>query len=98
MTRLIGVSRCLYQHLLICYPSELRSRFGTEMADVFEDLLCEAVAERGVSGVLSSWRTALWELLTIAGPRRFNETTLMACALSFVISSALFLAFFRAVS
>jgi hypothetical protein len=63
MTKTIRLSRFVYGHLLIFYPRELRCRFGTEMMDVFEDLMCEAVLHRGPAGMVSLWGSALWELL-----------------------------------
>jgi hypothetical protein len=98
MTKTIRLSRFVYGYLLIFYPRELRCRFGTEMMDVFEDLMCEAVLQRGPAGMVSLWGSALWELLSVAAPLRLCNTTVIAGALSFVASSALFLAFFRAVS
>jgi hypothetical protein len=98
MTKIIRLSRFVYGHLLIFYPRELRCRFGTEMMDVFEDLMCEVVLQRGPAGMVSLWGSALWELLSVAAPLRLCNTTVIAGALSFVASSALFLAFFRAIS
>jgi hypothetical protein len=48
--------------------------------------------------VTSLWRSALWELLTVAVPLRLASNAVMAGAISFLASSVLFLVFFRAVS
>jgi hypothetical protein len=98
MTKIIRLSRFVYGHLLIFYPRELRCSFGTEMMDVFEDLMYEAVLQSGPAGMVSLWGSALWELLSVAAPLQLCNTTVIAGALSFVASSALFLVFFRAVS
>jgi hypothetical protein len=55
MTKIIRLSRFVYGHLLVFYPRELRRRFGKEMVDVFEDLMCEVVHQRGVAGIVSLW-------------------------------------------
>jgi len=92
---IIRASRLAYTGLLILYPRDLRRRFAAEMADVFEDLMCEAAARCGPRGIAIIWRSALWELLTVAAPSRLASNTVMAGALSFLASSALFLVFFR---
>jgi len=97
MENLIRVSCRIYGHLLIFYPGEFRRRFAAEMAQLFEDLLRDA-AQRGPIAIVSLWRSALWELLTVAAPLRLQNAPLIAGALSLVASSILFLAFFRAVS
>jgi hypothetical protein len=53
MTKIIRLSCFVYGHLLIFYPRELRCRFGTEMMDVFGDLMCEVVLQRGPAGLVS---------------------------------------------
>jgi len=93
--RIIRASRQAYSGLLILYPGDLRRRFAAEMADVFEDLMREAAARRGPRGIAAIWRSALWELLTVAAPSRLASNTAMAGALSFLASSVLFLVFFQ---
>ncbi len=94
MPRSVQLSRFVYERLLLFYPRDLRRRFGLEMAEVFEDLMREAAIRRGLAGVASQWGSALWELLSVAAPSRLENNTLMAGAISFLASSALFLAFF----
>jgi len=88
-------SRLAYSRLLILYPHDLRCRFGADMVEVFEDLMHEAAARSGRAGIATIWSSALWELLTVAAPSRLASNALMAGALSFLASSALFLVFFR---
>jgi len=96
--RIIRASRATYSGLLLLYPSDLRRKFGTEMADVFEDSLRGAISRGGTSGIAKVWRSALWELATIAAPSHLTSRAVMAGAISFLASSVLFLVFFRAVS
>jgi hypothetical protein len=42
--------------------------------------------------------TAAWEVVSVAAPLQLRNSVVIAAALSLVSSSALFLAFFRAVS
>lgn len=92
------VGRIVYGNLLCLYPAELRCKFGDEMLDVFSAQLCDAIAEGKPAEVFSLWRSALWELLTVAVPCRLSSNEVLAGALSFLASAALFLVFFRAVS
>ena len=92
----IQLSRFAYSRLLAFYPRDLRSRFEAEMIDVFEQLLRDAVVREGWAGVVALWRSALYELLTVAAPSRLQNTALMAGALSFLVTSTLFFAFFSA--
>jgi hypothetical protein len=96
--RAIRASRLVYANLIFLYPSDLRCRFGVEMTDVFEELMRAATMRRGLLGIVSLWRSVLWELLTIAAPSRLTSSSLMAGALSFLASSALFLVFFSALN
>ena len=93
--RIIRASRFAYAGLLIVYPRDLRRRFGSEMVEVFEDATHEALTRSGPRGIAMIWRSALWELLTVAAPSRLASNAVMAGALSFLASSALFLVFFR---
>ena len=95
---IVRVSRVVYASLLIFYPGDLRHKFGAEMADVFEAVLGDAIVERGPAGMISLWRSALWELLTVAVPLRLASNAVMAGAISFLASSVLFLFFFRSVN
>ncbi len=94
----VRIGRIIYGGLLMFYPPELRRKFGEEMLDVFVALLCDAVVGRRNIEIFSLWRSALWELLTVALPSRLASSAVMAGALSLLASAALFLFFFRAVS
>ncbi len=94
----VRLSRVVYAGLLVFYPRDLRYKFGAEMADVFEALMRDAIVERGTAGTISLWRSALWELLTVAVPLRLASSAVMAGAISFLASSVLFLVLFRAVT
>lgn len=95
---IVRLSRVVYTGLLIFYPTDLRRKFGAEMADVFEAAVHDAIVGGGPVGVTSLWRSALLELLTVAVPLRLASNAVMAGAISFLASSVLFLVFFRAVS
>ncbi len=98
MPNALRMSSYIYSLLLASYPRELRQRFGGEMTQVFADQISEAWARRGVFGVVRVWLTAGWEVISVAAPLQMRNPVLIASALSFVSSSVLFLAFFRAVS
>ena len=95
--RVVRASRLLYAGLIVVYPREVRRRFGIEMVDVFEDLMRESAAQRGPRGIFWPWGSVLRELLTVALPLRLASNSVIAGAISFLASSALFLVFFRAV-
>jgi hypothetical protein len=73
----------LYGALLFPYPRDFRQRFGGEMAATFADQIRNKWNQSGLAGVSRVWRGAVWELFSVA---------------VFLGSSALCLAFFRAVS
>jgi hypothetical protein len=58
----------------------------------------DAIIERGPMATISLWQSALWELLTVALPLRLASNAVMAGAISFLASLALFLVLFRAVT
>jgi hypothetical protein len=92
MPKIIRLSCNLYGRMLIFYPRDLRRRFGSEMVEVFADQLSAVALEQGSIGMLSLWCTALWELLSVAVPARLQSPTLIASTVSFLASSAMFLA------
>ena len=93
--RIIHASRLAYTLCLLVYPCDLRRRFGAEMVEVFEDVTREALTRSGPKGMAMIWRSAVWELLTLAAASRLASNTVMAGALSFLAASALFLVFFQ---
>jgi hypothetical protein len=52
----------------------------------------------GFMGMVRVGVTAAWEVVSVAAPLQLRNSVVIAAALSLVSSSALFLAFFRAVS
>jgi hypothetical protein len=87
----------IYGCLLVLYPRELRCRFGADMVEVFEDVLRAAMVERGGSGVVDLWGTALWELTSVGVRSRLETATIVVVTASFAVSSFIAWIFFRAV-
>ena len=92
------VSCFVYGLLLRLYPGEFRRRFGAEMWQVFAEQMHEERQRRGFRGTLFVWQTAACEIISAAVALQLRSSTLVAVALSFVLSSILCLAFFCAVS
>jgi hypothetical protein len=92
------VSCFVYGLLLRLYPGEFRRRFGAEMWQVFAEQMRGERQRRGFRGTLFVWQTAAWEIMSVAVPLQLRNSIMIAAALSFVLSSVLCLAFFRAVS
>jgi hypothetical protein len=98
MVTALRVSCFAYRLSLALYPHELRHRFGREMTQVFTQHISEQWKQRGIIGIVRVWLTTALEVLTVAAPLQMRNSAVIATALSFVISSVLCLAFFRAVS
>jgi len=88
----------LYRLLLGFDPREFSQRFGAEMTQVFADQMQEEWRRHRVVGVVRVGLIPGWEILSVAAPLQLHNSLVIAVALSFVSSSALFLALFRAVS
>jgi uncharacterized membrane protein len=92
----------LYRLLLGFYPREFSQRFGAEMTQVFADQMQEEWKRRRVVGIVRVSLIAGWEVVSVAAPLQLHNSlhnsVVIAVALAFVSSSALFLALFRAVS
>jgi hypothetical protein len=97
MEPIVRWSGWIYGCLLIAYPCELRRPFGADMTEMFEDQLSAAALQRGGAGIVSLWRTALWELAIVAVPSRLESTAVIAGAVSLLVSSAIAWVFFRSV-
>jgi hypothetical protein len=91
-------SLLLYGVLLLAYPHDFRQRFGAEMVMTFSDQVREEWQRHRVAGVVRVWRSALWELVSLAVPLQFQRSIVVGVVVSAVGSSALFLAIFRATS
>jgi len=76
--------------MLALYPPALQSRFGQEMADVFEQQILEAWQRRKYRGVASVWSCAFEELVLVALPGRFNPALLRIGAISLLSTIAVF--------
>ena len=85
---IVGLIARIYGASLILYAYDLRTEFGQEMVDIFEDQMRGAWRERGISGLLDVWTCVGTELLRIALPRRLAAISIPA--LGFVISVILF--------
>jgi len=98
MTEDFRRSRLLYGVLLLAYPHDFRRRFGAEMAMTFSDQVRAERRRNSLAGIVRVWRSALWELISVAVPLQFQRSIVVAVLLSAVASSVLFLAIFRATS
>ena len=90
MPAILYISCLLYRWMLALYPPALRSRFASEMADVFEQQIWEAWQCRKYRGVAGVWSRALEELVLIALPARLNPALLRTCAISLLSTMAVF--------
>jgi|SRR6185312_9770022 len=91
-------SRLLYDVLLLAYPHDFRQRFGAEMAMTFSEQVQDEWRRNSLAGIVRVWRSALWELISLAVPLQCQRSIVVAILLSTIGSSALFLAIFRATS
>jgi hypothetical protein len=98
MKNVLGKSCLVYSILLGAYPHEFRQRFGNEMVATFSDQMLDEQQRSGFVGVMNVWRLAAWELVSIGVPMLLKESMVAAMAISFLGSSALFVALLRAVS
>lgn len=97
MEQIVHLSARAYRWLLRVYPQELRARFATDMAEVFEDLLHDALEQRGAAGIVELWRDTLLEFATVAVPARLKPDVIIAGSLSLVVSSLITWVFLHAV-
>ncbi|MGB7435522.1 MAG: hypothetical protein WBR26_15040 [Candidatus Acidiferrum sp.] len=97
MNLMIRLSVWVYRSLLLVYPHELRARFGADMTEVFEDLLCEAAQQGGPRQIVALWNTVLVELAAVAIPARLTPHVVIAGGLSVVVSSLITWVFLHAV-
>ena len=98
MTSALRASRGLYKMLLLTYPQDFRYRFESEMLTTFSDLICCEWEENGLPGVARVWRSAVGELFSVAVPLHLQRQIVLAIALSFLCSSALFMTIYRAMT
>jgi hypothetical protein len=98
MTTAVRVSCGLYKMLLFTYPSDFRLRFESEMVATFSDLICDEWKHNGLPGVARVWRFAAGEVFSIAVPLRLRSPIVIAASLSLILSIALFMAVFHAMT
>jgi hypothetical protein len=67
---ILEVSRKVFATSLVLYPDELRSEFGAEMVEVFDEQVSEAYFRSGLPGLVRVWFSAIREFVTIALPGR----------------------------
>jgi hypothetical protein len=80
------VLRC-YRALLRVYPPDLRHAYGSDMADVFDQLLSAEWSRRGMRGVAAAGWRAIGEVFTIAIPSWLASDWMIAAGLSLLITS-----------
>lgn len=73
MTEFCMLSLRAYDALLGLFPGELRSEFGSEMREAFEEDFKFESTLSGVTGVLRVWRIVLLEVIRIALPAWFRN-------------------------
>ncbi|MFZ0419792.1 MAG: hypothetical protein WAM04_16960 [Candidatus Sulfotelmatobacter sp.] len=98
MTSAVRVSCGLYKMLLFAYPSDFRQRFESEMVTTFSDLLRDEWQHNGLPGAARVWRSAVGEVFSIAVPLQLRSPIVIAASLSLLLSTALFMAVFRAMT
>jgi len=96
MISALQMSCALYDLLLLTYPRDFRVRFGAEMVTTFSDQVCGEWKRHGLLGVIRVWYSAALEVLSVAIPLQLRSSVVVAMAVSFLWSSALFMALFRA--
>jgi hypothetical protein len=89
---ILDVSHQVYQSSLIFYPRDLRSDFGNEMIEVFDEQACEAYSRRGFSGLLRVWLRATREIVTVAFPGRLGGRVIPIIAVTATMALMLWFA------
>lgn len=82
MTRFFRFSLVAYRGLLVLYPRDLRSEFGGEILEAFQNDLAAGYAARRIRGALHVWRVALREVVHIAVPQWLRIPAIVVPALS----------------
>jgi hypothetical protein len=86
----------VYGVLLPLYPSMLRSEFGFEMADVFEQQMQEECKRDGLYGAARVWFDVLSELIQSPAQRAFQWQTIAVSIASVLTTLVLFETLLRA--
>src|SRR5438270_4941052 len=86
MTTLLSVSARLYAAALPLYPRDLRQEFGSDMAEVFNEDLSDAVERAGLRGAIQVWYRSVWELLRFALPGHMENPLIAVPCIIFALS------------
>jgi hypothetical protein len=83
---LLYVLAC-YRNLLWLYPPDLRREYGSEMVEVFSQILLVEWTRRGKRGVATAGCRALGEVFTVAIPGHLSSDWLIVACISLMINS-----------
>jgi hypothetical protein len=78
-----------YRALLWLYPPDLRREYGSEMIDVFSQVLFVEWTRRGKRGAAAVGSRALGEVFTVAIPGHLSSDWLIVACLSLIINSGI---------
>ena len=87
-----------YGWILRSYPPDFRARFGNEMIHVFSENIRNQYERRGFFGCVYALCSALWEVVSVAGPLRLKSSSAPSVVVSILASSILAFVFFAAVT
>jgi hypothetical protein len=82
MTRRPGGGDRPYRAILALYPAEFRRRFGTEMAQLFQDTLRDARASSTPGGLLLAWIRVLADVVMTAPGEHLRRNRTVAHSLT----------------
>jgi hypothetical protein len=83
---ILEVSHKVYEKCLIFYPKDVRSDFGSEMMEVFDEQVSEAYSRSGFAGLLRVWLRATREFVTVALPGRLGGRIVPMAAVTVVLA------------
>jgi hypothetical protein len=86
----------MYRMLLFVYPKQFRHNFGAEMHMVFGEQLRTAREHKDWLELLTIWRYALKDLLTVGLPMRSTDPLTVVAVLSVAVTSTVFIPLFWA--
>lgn len=89
---ILDVSHKFYEGCLIFYPKDLRSDFGGEMMEVFDEQAGEAYSRDRFLGLLRVWFGATWEIVSVAFPRRIAGRVIPIVAVTATLTFMLWFA------
>ena len=89
MSFVLELSCWIYKRMLPLYADSLRYRYGDEMEYLFREQLTDACKE-GISGISRIWRSAVYDVVSIAGPAYLRPIRLWSLA-TLLSASAIFL-------